>query len=164
MKVWLRSGAPGEGKTSSLHQWALAQAALGRSLRAVLQVAVGPRTLGQGAPSYDLLLLEFRPDAEPSSRCLPGLARRRPEGGYDFLREAFEEARSFLTRPPLPEVIVLDEVGDTELAGGGHRAALEDLLALGMPELELVLGVKASALDGVRDLTGGQEERVRLLR
>lgn len=154
MKTQLVTGDPGGGKTSRLHELALKWAAQGLAFRAVLQPAVGPRTPGLGAQSYDLLLLEFSPGGPLASRRLAGLATRRPVGGYDFLPGAFEEARAFLTRPPLPPYIILDEVGDLEVAVGGHTGghggALAELLALNVPELTLVLGVKASALEAVR--------------
>lgn len=150
MKIQLVTGEPGTGKTSKLHDLALQWAAQGLAFRAVLQPAVGPRTPGLGAPSYDLLMLELVPGGQLWSRRLEGLATRRPVRGYDFRSEAFEEARAFLTRQPLPACIILDEVGDTEVAGGGHGGALGDLLALDPPGLTLVLGVKASVVEAVR--------------
>lgn len=140
-------GSPGSGKTTSLVELAQWAAAQGLRVDGFAQVATGPRTAaGRGADGYDLLSLA---EGDAQSQAIP-FARRQEAasdvGGhtpddppsrpipYVFQSEVLEQIHGALLErlagpDGAPDLILLDEFGRLEAAGGGHMCLWGELEA-----------------------------------
>ncbi|MBN2169770.1 MAG: DUF2478 domain-containing protein [Candidatus Krumholzibacteriota bacterium] len=140
------TGPVGAGKTSLLAR--LLESALGRGLAAdgFLAVAAGRDDARGGAAAYDL-------HWPATGRRLP-FARRTP-AGYAFdasaQAEALAWARLLSARPRLA-LVVMDEFGKREAAGGGHLALWPDVRAA-RPAV-YALAVRGGLVDAVASRLG----------
>ncbi len=67
-------------------------------------------------------------------------------GPYSFIPETLDMARSIISSAGPGEVLIVDEAGPLELAGGGVSAALEAVLA--DPDRKVLVSVREGILDG----------------
>jgi nucleoside-triphosphatase THEP1 len=106
---------------------------------------LSPAVTGPGLDcGYDLLEL-------PSLSRRPFLRRRGGPGDerigpFVFVPEALDRARAILRSPVRPDLLVVDEVGPLELAGGGLWPALRE--AVRRPAPALLCVVREGITDG----------------
>ncbi len=87
-----------------------------------------------------------------------GPPRRERIGPYSFLPEALREARRTIRESRPGDLLVVDEVGPLELAGGGVWAPLQEVLA--SPARRCLLVVRAACLETLRERLGGHTSKV----
>ena len=114
LKILVITGTQESGKTSSMQAIAGLLTQNGASYKAILQ----PRILSNQnqTTGYRLLFLPSNKEFELASK-----NQNRP--GYSFHKGAFKQARRFLRSAPHPDIFMIDEFGNLELAGRGHFPA-----------------------------------------
>lgn len=146
-------GATGSGKTT-LAATLAAEVAVGARVTGWLQPAVGERGASGGACRYDWQPLDRDTEAQaylerddgvqPPYRSVP-----TTETAIDAWIDRLTSVES--TGQPL-DLLVIDEVGAVELAGGGHRARIDRLR--GLDPGAIIVVINSRHLDAVAQLLG----------
>lgn len=139
--VVVLSGPLHSGKTNFLRRALARWQERGRQVSGYLSIAV----TGDSGTEYDMLDLR-------DGRLRPFLTRKPLTGAescgpFYFIPEALEQARAIIAAARPEELLVVDEVGPLELAGGGVWRALEAVIS--RPGLRLLVVVREDLLDEV---------------
>jgi nucleoside-triphosphatase THEP1 len=143
------TGAPGEGRTRTLAAFAAAMAARGTRVAGCLAVAGERPDPRRGARSYRLRILGEPEEREWAVRDDSLAPPYRFDEGTRAHLAAWAKG---LSAGPRPEVLVLDEFGPVEAAGGGLMALWPDLVAA-RPGLA-VLSVRTDSVAAVEARLG----------
>jgi nucleoside-triphosphatase THEP1 len=139
--VLVLTGPVHGGKTTFLERSLPAWSDRGLRLSGFLSPAVTDESGGRG---YDLA--EVGTDRRRPYLRLTGVPGAEHAGPYAFVPAALERARSIIREAGPSGLLVVDEVGPLELAGGGLWPALRD--ALRRQDRTILLVVREEALDG----------------
>lgn len=135
------SGPLHSGKTNFLRRALARWQERGRQVSGYLSIAVSRNS----GTEYDLLdLRDGRMRPFLTRKPLPGAERSGP---FYFVPEALEQARAVIAAARPEELLVVDEVGPLELAGGGVWRTLEEVIS--RPGLRVLLVVREDILDEV---------------
>jgi len=145
--IIILSGPVHGGKTTLIQKSLPRWASHGLAFGGFLSIAVPD---GSGALEYDLLGLK-------DGLRLP-LLRRTGEfegeriGPFSFVPRTLEVARSLIRAADPAEVLIVDEVGPLELAGGGFWPALREVVF--KPGMKLLLVAREEILEDLSRLLG----------
>jgi nucleoside-triphosphatase THEP1 len=145
--IIILSGPVRGGKTTLIQKSLSRWASRGLGFGGFLSIAAPD---GSGAVEYDLLDLK-------DGRRLPLLRRTgEPEweriGPFSFVPRTLEVARSLIRTAEPTEVLIVDEVGPLELAGGGFWPALREVVF--KPGMRTLLVAREEILEDLSRLLG----------
>ncbi len=140
--VILLTGAVGAGKTTALKKLVRDWRESGRDVRGILahRVFEGEQLVG-----YDLQIIGEDERITLARKRGAGLEKIGP---FIFSDDALARGRRVLRESAMAEVVVIDEFGPLELAGGGWAEAVKKLLQ--ESDAKLILVVREQLLEQVR--------------
>ncbi len=142
------TGPVGSGKSKALAEVAKRLTDRGHVVTGFVQTGIERADNRQGAYRYDLTFLPEGETVEWATRNDIGKPR------YQVSESAMDRVKAWgrALAETKPEIVILDEFGNMEVEGEGHRHAWDKVIAA--EPLAIVVGVRASCIDSLAESLG----------